>query len=160
MVTREPCSSSARLVGKLDIDDLQHERSYSAMRAYGDAKLADILFARGLNARYGEEGIRAVAFDPGNVRTNFASETNNPVARLMYRTPLSRLVLISPEKGGKNLAFFVEGTPGHDWEPDRFYTHTSPAKPRQTNRQVDDDALVAALWRRCEALTGLAAAHG
>ena len=103
-------SSAARRFARLDIDDLEGVRSYSPHRAYGNAKLANILHARGLLARYGAEGITAVAFDPGNVRTNFASESNS-ILRLIYRTPLSRLVLISPERGGANLAFFADGTP-------------------------------------------------
>lgn len=151
-------SSSAWMIGKINIDDLEHEKSYSAMQAYGDAKLADILFTRGLNAHYAPKGIRAVAFHPGHVRTNLTSETNHRISRLIYQTPLARLFLISAEKGGSNLAHFIEGTPGRDWEPDRFYSNTAPATPRQTNPQIGDDALVEALWQRCSALVGLAVA--
>ena len=103
-------------------------------------------------------GIRAVAFHPGHVRTNLTSEANHRISRMIYQTPLARLVLISAEKGGSNLAHFIEGTPGRDWEPDRFYSQTAPATPRQTNRQIGDDALVDALWQRCSALVGLAVA--
>lgn len=148
-------SASAKLVGKVDVDDLNHEKSHAPIRAYGDAKLANILFARGLHTRYGAEGINAVAFDPGNVRTGFGAENNDLLTRLLYRTPLSRLALISPEKGGSNLAFYLAGKPVVDWEPGRFYSQTTLAKPRQTNRQVNDDALVEAFWIRTSALLGL-----
>ncbi|TDQ50724.1 SDR family NAD(P)-dependent oxidoreductase [Actinorugispora endophytica] len=146
-------SASARFVGRVDVDDLNHERSYAPMRAYGDAKLANILFARGLHARHGGNGINAVAFDPGNVRTGFGAENNDVLTRLLYRTPLSRVALIPPGKGGSNLAFFLTGRPGTSWEPGRFYAQTKPAKRRQTNPQVGDDVLVDAFWRRtCELL--------
>ncbi|GAB3698313.1 SDR family NAD(P)-dependent oxidoreductase [Nocardiopsis oceani] len=148
-------SASAKIVGKVDPDDLNHEHSYSPMRAYGDAKLGNILFARGLHAHYRSKGINAVAFDPGNVRTGFGAENNALITRLLYRTPLARLALISPEKGGANLAFFLTGTPGVDWEPGRFYAQQEPAKPRQTNKQVSDDGLVRAFWQRVAQLSGV-----
>jgi NAD(P)-dependent dehydrogenase (short-subunit alcohol dehydrogenase family) len=150
-------SSGARFLGKIDINDLGNEKSYRAFKAYGDAKLDNILFTRGLQARYGGQGIQSVAFDPGNVRTNFASEASSMLARMLYHTPLSRLVLISPERGGSNLTFFVDGTPGTTWLPGRFYTQTRLATERQTNPQVHDDALVDALWRRSADLVGLSA---
>lgn len=143
-------SSAARRFGSLDVDDLQNERSYSPSRAYGDAKLANILFTRGLQAR----GTTSVAFDPGNVRTNFAAGSRS-IVRFVYRTPLKHLMLISPEQGGANLAFFVDGTPGTTWEPGGFYTQTTPATPGQTNPRIFDDELVDALWERSTDLVGL-----
>ncbi|MFJ7238805.1 SDR family NAD(P)-dependent oxidoreductase [Streptomyces olivaceus] len=148
-------SASAKLIGRVDIGDLNHERSYSPMRAYGDAKLENILLAQGLHARYYEAGINAVAFDPGNVRTAFGAENNNIMTRLMYRTPLSRIALISPERGGSNLAHFLTGTPGVDWQPGRFYSQQKPAKPRQTNKQVHDEALIDRFWQTTAPLIGI-----
>jgi NAD(P)-dependent dehydrogenase (short-subunit alcohol dehydrogenase family) len=148
-------SVSARMVGTIDLDDLNHETTYAPMRAYGDAKLANILFARGLHRRHADEGIRATAFDPGNVRTGFGAENNDVMTRLLYRTPLSKLALIAPEKGGANLAFFLTGTPGVDWQSGRFYAQTKLASRRKTNPQVFDDALVDAFWLRVCALPGM-----
>lgn len=144
-------SSAARRLARFDIDDLGGERSFSPNRAYGNAKLANILHARGLQSRYGAEGIRAVAFDPGNVRTAFARESTS-ILRLVYRTPLARLVLISAEQGGTNLTFFADGEPGSTWQPGTFYTERYPATPAQTNPIVHDDALVDLLWERSEAM--------
>jgi NAD(P)-dependent dehydrogenase (short-subunit alcohol dehydrogenase family) len=149
-------SVSARMVGKVDLDDLNHERSYAPMRAYGDAKLANILFAIGLDRQYGRQGIKAAAFDPGNVRTGFGAENNDLLTRLMYRTPLSKLALISAKKGGSNLAFFLTGKPGVDWESGQFYAQTKPASKRQTNPQVFDEALVDAFWQQTSSRLGIA----
>lgn len=148
-------SASAKIVGKIDLDDLNHEKTYAPMRAYGDAKLANILFAQGLHRHYGEQGIKAVAFDPGNVRTGFGAENNDVLTRLLYRSPLSRLALISPQRGGANLAFFLTGEPGDDWRTGRFYAQTKPATRRQTNAQVFDKALVDEFWRRTTAHLGI-----
>lgn len=146
-------SSAARLFARFDIEDLEGEFSYRQNTAYGNAKLANILHARALNRRWGDAGVRAVAFDPGNVRTNFAAGSTSLV-RFVYRTPLARLVLISPEKGGANLAFFADGEPGATWEPGRFYTQTAPATPRHTNPLAYDDELADDLWERSLALVG------
>lgn len=145
-------SASARIVGKVDIDDLNHERAYAPMRAYGDAKLANILFARGLDRHYRDQGIKAAAFDPGNVRTGFGAENNDVLTRLLYRTPLSKIALIGPEKGGANLAFFLTGTPGVDWQAGSFYSKTRLASRRQTNKQVFNDDLIEEFWQRTRAL--------
>lgn len=146
-------SSAARLLARFDIEDLDGEYAHTPNAAYGNAKLANILHARELNTRHGADGIRAVAFDPGNVRTNFASESSS-LLRFVYRTPLARFILISPEKGGENLAFFADGTPGVTWEPGRFHTQTTPATEQDTNPLVHDEALAAALWERSEAMVG------
>ena len=148
-------SASAKIVGKINVDDLNHEKTYAPMRAYGDAKLANILFAQGLHTRHGSSGVKAVAFDPGNVRTNFGAENNDFLTQLLYRTPLSRLALISPAKGGANLAHFLTGTPGVDWDPGRFYTQQKLARPWQTNKQVRDEALIDRFWRATAQLAGV-----
>lgn len=148
-------SDAGRAVGKIDVDDLNHERTHTAMRAYGDAKLGAILFTRGLHRLYHDQGIAAVAVDPGNVRTGIGAENNDLATRLVYRSPLSKLVLIAPERGGAHLAFFLTGTPGVDWEAGRFYSRTRLATRRRTNPQVFDDGLVEEFWRRIHALLGL-----
>ena len=44
-------SSTAARIGRINFDDLQSERSYGAWRAYGQSKLADLLFAFELQRR-------------------------------------------------------------------------------------------------------------
>jgi NAD(P)-dependent dehydrogenase (short-subunit alcohol dehydrogenase family) len=140
-------SSAAKLLAKFDIDDLETSRNYTPNAAYGNAKLANILFTRALHAHYGGTGIAAVAIDPGTIRTNFGHDTTS-IVRFVYRTPLSRLMLVSPDEGGARLVFFAEGTPGTDWTPGGFYTLTKPATEKETNPLVHDDSLVEKLWTR------------
>ena len=146
-------SSIANRFGKLDLDNLNNDKKLSANKAYGDAKLANILHARGLQARYGDKGISAVAFHPGAVATNFASDTTS-VMRLFYQTPLKRLNLISSDKGGANLTWFIEGTPGVTWQAGAYYDQQKLST--KVNPQANDDALVDGLWQRSLALVGLA----
>lgn len=146
-------SIANRLFGHIDLDDLNNAKAFSANKAYGDAKLANILFTRGLHARFHDLGLSAVAFHPGNVASNFASDTTSSL-RFVYRTPLRRLALIGVDKGGANLSWFVEGTPGESWMSGEYYDqqkHTTAVNP-----QAFDDRLVDGLWGRSAALVGIA----
>ena len=82
-------SVGARAFGKIAMDDLEHERDWSTLRAYGTTKLENILFTVELDRRYGAEGLASAAFHPGVVASNFASEVGG-LSALLYRTPLSR----------------------------------------------------------------------
>ena len=64
-------SSLAHFSGRIDFDDLQAERSYDPMRAYGQSKLANLLFTRELSRRFDAAGIPALsaAAHPGSTRT-------------------------------------------------------------------------------------------
>jgi len=145
-------SIANRLFGHIDLDDLNNDRKFSPNKAYGDAKLANILFTRGLHARFHAEGISTVAFHPGNVATNFASDTTS-IMRFLYQTPLKRLGLISAERGGSNLTFFVDGTPDVTWRSGQYYDQQKLST--KINPQALDDALVDGLWVRSAALVGL-----
>src|SRR5690606_16978365 len=52
-------SSIASHVGRLSPETLVDGRRWSPQRAYADTKLANILFTRGLDRRYGEQGLAA-----------------------------------------------------------------------------------------------------
>jgi NAD(P)-dependent dehydrogenase (short-subunit alcohol dehydrogenase family) len=144
-------SVAAKNYGKINIDDLQNERDYSPNKAYGDAKLANILFTRELHRRYHDQGISAAAFHPGNVATNFASDTTSWF-RFMYHTPLKRLILTTPGKGARTLVWLAEGTPGTTWQSGGYYDKNTPAS---STGQADDPGLARQLWDRSAALLGL-----
>ncbi|MBO1752828.1 SDR family NAD(P)-dependent oxidoreductase [Actinotalea sp. BY-33] len=145
-------SVAARLFGRIDVADLHNERGYSPNKAYGDGKLANILFTKELHRRHGAEGISAAAFHPGTVATNFAADSTS-IMRWVYRTPLRHLVLTSPEAGADTLLWLARGIPGHDWAPGEYY---EKRRPTRTNPQADDGALAAALWEESARLVGLA----
>jgi NAD(P)-dependent dehydrogenase (short-subunit alcohol dehydrogenase family) len=144
-----------RLFGHLDVDDLDNERRFSANKAYGDAKLANVLFAKSLHTRFHAEGLSAVAFHPGTVRTNFAADSSS-VMRIVYRSFLGRLILTGVEEGGSILRWFIEGTPDETWFSGAYYDERTLSN--RVNPQVDDPALAEALWRRSAELVGIPAA--
>lgn len=145
-------SVAARLFGNIDLADLNNARKYSANKAYGDAKLANILVAKELDRRFGDRGISAAAFHPGVVRTSFASDTTS-LMRFLYRTPLARLAgFLTPEQGAEPLVWLAEGTPGRDWVSGEYY---EKKKVAATHPQAADAQLAADLWARSAEMVGL-----
>lgn len=65
-------SSMMHRFGRMDFDDLHSQRKYDPTRAYGQSKLANLLFTRALNDYFACEGINAVATSahPGWAATN------------------------------------------------------------------------------------------
>jgi hypothetical protein len=65
-------SSGAHRMGDVDFDDLHHQRSYSKWEAYGQSKLANLLFAYELDRRLGvaDVDVTSVAAHPGYAATS------------------------------------------------------------------------------------------
>ena len=144
-------SVAARRFARFDIDDLQGERRFSAGAAYGNAKLANVLFTKELNRRYADAGVSAVAFHPGAIASSFAATSNGPW-RFMYTNPLTTRLLESTETGGSRLTWLALGKPGVDWRSGGFYSRNRPAR---TNRIADDPAIAKILWDRSAEMVGL-----
>lgn len=143
-------SSVAHLrFGNLNIDDVELEHDFSPNRAYGNSKLANILFTTELHRRYGKQGISTVAVHPGNLSTNFASDTTS-LLRFVYRTGLGKLLLQTPEKGGEVLVWFASSESGKDWTPGAYYDQFKPGKQ---SAQARDAQLAKQLWDVSEKLT-------
>ena len=140
-------SAANSAYGKLDIEDLETARAYSAKRAYGNAKLANILFTAELHHRYHAAGVSTAAFHPGVVATNFAAETGSPF-RFAYQSFLNRFML-TPEQGADTLVWLATATPGQDWVSGAYYAKRALAK---ANRQGYDADLARELWDRSEAM--------
>jgi NAD(P)-dependent dehydrogenase (short-subunit alcohol dehydrogenase family) len=145
----QTASIAANVFGSnFDVTDLNNERRYRADIAYGYAKLENILFTRELQRRHEADGVSAVAFHPGVVRSNFASETHH-VMRWLYHTPLRYLFTISPESSGQRLTALAEGLPGTDWKPGEVYNK----RRRMPLRFKDAEGQAArSLWEQSEAM--------
>ena len=147
-------SSTVRFTKQIDLADLDHDRHFDAVHAYGAAKLENILFTSELHRRYHAGGLSAASFYPGNVVTNFGAEATSPVIRLVRRVasnPIAQRVLFSsPEQGADQLVWLAEGTPGTDWQSGAYYYKRRASKPR--NPQALDATLARGLWERSQEL--------
>lgn len=139
------------MVRELDLDDLDLDAHYDAVRAYNSAKLENVLFTKELHRRYHAQGISAAAFYPGNVATSFGSDTTSRLMRFLTTNRLSRsLLLTTPDKGAEQLVWLAEGRPGEDWTSGEFYAKKVAGKG--LNPLAGDADLASRLWKRSEQL--------
>ena len=144
-------SLAAQRFLRFDIDDLQGERRFSASTAYGNAKLANILFTKEIERRWGDDGVAAAAFHPGVIGSSFASTAKGPW-RFMYTNPVTSRLLTSTDVGGARLAWLALGKPGLDWEHGGYYVANRLAR---TSPVAVDPVIAARLWERSAEMVGL-----
>ena len=92
-------SSDSYKIAKLDLEDLQLERSYSVSQAYARSKLAILLFTLELARRIEGTGVTANAVDPGPVASNIAA--NNAGLLYSLARPMIRTLFPSPAKAAR-----------------------------------------------------------
>jgi NAD(P)-dependent dehydrogenase (short-subunit alcohol dehydrogenase family) len=146
-------SVANRIFGNIKIGDLDARAAYSPNKAYGDAKLENILFTKELHRRYHEQGIQTAAFHPGNVATSFSTGSTSSM-RFIYQTFLRHLMLIPPEKGADTLVWLATSRPGTDWFSGEYYFKR---KAEKANKQAYDADLARQLW---DASAGMVAVLG
>ncbi len=142
-------ASDAHTEGRLDLGDLQSERSYAAMRVYGTTKLCNILFTRELAKR--AVGLHANCFHPGVVRTGFGK---NESGIWKVLTTLGGPFFRSPERGARSLVWLATSAEGERLSGE----YVQDEKVVQPSVAARDPELAAALWERSAALVGLPAA--
>ncbi len=142
----QTASAAANMFGRsFAVADLNNEHGYSPQSAYGRSKLENILFTRELDRRHRADGIAAVSFHPGVVRTNFASDTSH-FMRIVYHSPLKYLLPLSPERSALRLVRLAEGNPGTDWQLGECYAGNKPMKVAFK----DDGTAARILWERSD----------
>lgn len=140
-----------------NLDTVDRPRRYSQHLAYGNSKLANILFTTELDRRLGGQGVAAAAYHPGLVATAFARERNSPMG-LIYHTFIRNLLgMLTPEEGADTLVWLADSVPGQDWQPGQYYMKRALAK---TSRKARDAGLAKALWEKSEALCAPFLAEG
>jgi NAD(P)-dependent dehydrogenase (short-subunit alcohol dehydrogenase family) len=90
------------VLATLDGDPHYQQRRYRPFVAYGDSKLANILFARGLARRLAGSGVLAVSLHPGVIATNLSQHLG--LGGKLYRV-LGPLFLKSVEQGAATSVF-------------------------------------------------------
>ncbi len=141
-------ASDAHKSGLLNLDDLQSEKSYSAMRVYGTSKLCNILFTRELARRAPE--LHANCFHPGVVRTGFGKNENG-IWRVL--TTLGGPFFRSPQRGARSLVWLATS----DEAAPLTGEYVQDEKVLAPSAQAQDDTLAEGLWEHSAQLVGLPA---
>ena len=132
------------MMSRFKIDDLELAKGWTPARAYGNAKLALILFTRQLHDRYHAEGLSAVALHPGVINSSFAMGQNHALGKLYS---VSRKGFASPDAGAEQIIKLADQTAGINYPSGRYFVNGSPS---WTHPKAHNDDLAAKLWSRTE----------
>ncbi len=153
-------SSTAHKIGRIDFDDLQHERSYRRWPAYGQSKLANLLFARELDRRLrtAEADVLSVAAHPGYAATNLQFAATPSRIERVGSVLLNHVVAQSAERGAQSTLYAaVTDIPGGSFVgPDGFGEMRGSPKLVTPTRAARDPESARRLWEISEELTGVA----
>jgi NAD(P)-dependent dehydrogenase (short-subunit alcohol dehydrogenase family) len=86
---------------KPDFDDLQGERKFGAIGAFGASKAEDLLFTYALARRLEGRGVTVNAYHPGIVRTNLVRGA--PTAVRIITSILNVFLAVSPRRASQGL---------------------------------------------------------
>jgi NAD(P)-dependent dehydrogenase (short-subunit alcohol dehydrogenase family) len=143
-------ASEAHRFGTIDFDDLGGERRYRAFGAYGQSKLANILFTYELARRLAGTGVTVNCLHPGGIASGLWTN-NGPVARFVMKA--GSLFLKTPEQGAQTTIYLaasasVAGVTGK---------YFSNCKEKKSNKESYDLGVAGRLWEVSAQLTGISA---
>lgn len=149
-------SSIMHIIGRISLKDLNWKaRPYLAWPAYGQSKLANLLFTKDLQRRLTEAGspVRAIAAHPGYSATNLQGRTGNPTGTRFWLAA-NRVFATDAEFGARQTLYAVaKDLPGDTFVGPRFGSR-GPTGPTQFRSPLARDARTAtALWELSEQLT-------
>lgn len=158
-------SSLAHRQARIDFDDLQTERPYRPWKAYGQSKLAMLMFSMELQRRSDAQGwgLHSVAAHPGVART--ALIANGPAAggrrtALGAATALLGPYLSHSAAAGALPTLYAATAPqaqgGGYYGPDGLFELKGDPAPAKIARQAHDRHVAARLWETSCTLAGVA----
>ena len=128
----------------IELDNLSGARGYRPMRAYGQSKLANILFTRELARRLGSGGQTANCLHPGVIATNLLRTV--PLAGRVAMSLATPLVLKTAAEGAATQCYLATN-PAVAGVTGAYFRDCNPAEPRP---MAKDDAMAARLWTTSE----------
>ncbi len=153
-------SSIAHRRGRIDFDDLQTERGYNGRKAYGQSKLANLMFALELDRRARQAGskLASIAAHPGVSATGFVAATGMPGMMATVSTLAIGVLGQNAARGalpGLYAATMQDAAGGQYWGPDGLLEVRGDPALSQISAQAQDHAVWKRLWEVSETLTGV-----
>jgi len=152
-------ASGAHKAGRIDFDDLNWERkAYRAVSAYGQSKLANLLFTSELQRRLTAAGsaVIATAAHPGYAATNLQFHSDKRVGDLLMGVG-NRIFAQSEEDGALPTIYAaVADVPGDSYAgPSGFMEMRGAPKLVGRSAAARDPDVARRLWEVSEELTGV-----
>jgi NAD(P)-dependent dehydrogenase (short-subunit alcohol dehydrogenase family) len=152
-------SSNAHRIGRIAFENLGGERRYFRWRAYGQSKLANLMFALELDRRLRAAGsaIKSVAAHPGYAATNL-QHAAPPALDSAVMSVGNRLFAQSDEMGALP-ALYAATDPGLEsgtfYGPDGFLEQRGHPKRVSPSGAACDEQVARRLWEVSEQMTGV-----
>ena len=152
-------SSTAHRFGRIAFDNLNGDRRYFRWRAYGQSKLANLLFALELDRRLraADSTVKSLAAHPGYAATNLQTAAPPLVDRLVMK--VGNAVIAQNDEMGALPTLFAATQPG--LEGGMYIGPDGPGEQRgypkvvQPNRAARDEQTARRLWEVSEQLTAV-----
>lgn len=155
-------SSNAHKFGRIAFGNLNGERRYFRWNAYGQSKLANLLFALELDRRLRAAGstVKSIAAHPGYAATNLQSAAAPLVDRLVMQ--VGNAVIAQSDEMGALPQLYAATEPGLEGGlyigPDGPGEHRGHPRVVRPARAARDEDTARRLWQVSEELTGVASA--
>lgn len=142
-------SSAAHTFGPLNFDDLMSTHyGMAGFKAYGQSKLANVMFTYELARRLEGTGVTVNVLHPGVVNTGFG-KNNQGIMNLALK--VFGLFSLTPEQGAQT-SIYLASSPEVAGVSGKYFDH---CKPVASSKASYDQAAQNRLWEISEKLTGL-----
>ena len=136
-------ASMAHKRARINFDDLQGENNYKKWQAYGQSKLANIMFTYALARRLEGSNVTANCLHPGVVSTGFVSNVGT-IEKLLG--PIINMFLISSFKGAQTSIYLASSKDVENVSGKYF----DKSKPIRSSNYSYDEAVQERLWELSE----------
>ena len=143
-------SSRAHVGGHINFDDLMGEKKYSAARAYGQSKLANVLHAYELARRLEGTGVTANALHPGAVRTGFGKNNPGIIGTLFGVAQVVGRPFYVSEEVGAQTQIYLASSPEVEGVTGKYFAR---CRETESNAESHDVDVARRLWDVSEELT-------
>lgn len=141
-------ASVAHVYGKIHFEDINLEKKFSQIKAYGQSKLANILFTTELARRLDPNIVTANAMHPGTVASNFF---DNDKGISKFVMTLARPFMKSPEKAAETVVYLAT-SPELEKVSGKYFFNCKEKKPKLGPQ---NEAIAEKLWDISSDLTNL-----
>ncbi|XP_054622131.1 retinol dehydrogenase 12-like isoform X2 [Dunckerocampus dactyliophorus] len=123
----------------IQLEDLNSESSYDPMKAYGQSKLANVLFARALARKLSGTGVSVFSLHPGVVQSDLWRHQHQciQVAVKIFR------IFTKTTVEGAQTTIYCAVQPGLESQSGGYFSDCAPAR---CSRTASDDDLAQKLW--------------
>ncbi|WP_200174820.1 oxidoreductase [Tomitella cavernea] len=157
-------ASLAHRMGTIDLEDLNwRRRRYDRVRAYGQSKLANLLFSLDLERRLRKAGspVRSLSAHPGYASTNLQTRTANPIGDLLGRIGNATIAQSAEAGALPTLYAASQDLPGGSFlGPDRMLGARGGPALAGRSAEASDPDLARRLWEASAELTGVGFSAG